>query len=626
MTAKKKQKLRNNEYYGIQDTLDMLYKESKEGKKFKTLIPLIMSEENILLAYRNIKKNYGSTTPGTNGRTIEYFKTKDNEYIVKYVRSRILVYTPQSIKKVEIPKSNGGKRPLGISTIGDRLVQQCILQILEPIVEAKFYKHSYGFRPLRNAKNAMAAYYKCIQQMNMYYVVDVDIKGFFDNINHGKLLKQLWAIGIQDKKLISIISSMLKAEVANIGFPEKGTPQGGIISPLLANIVLNELDWWVADQWETFKTKYPYKHNKGQEEYLMPANKRKALHRASNLKEGYIIRYADDFKIICKDYETATKWFFAVKGWLKNRLGLDINEEKSKVVNLKTEWSEFLGLKIKATRKGNNKRTKKETPKYVVESHICDKAVKRIQKTAVNRIKDIIKEGNKDKLPIKIAKYNAFVFGVHNYYDMATHVVKDVNKADYLVFRTLEHRAKIKLKPYKEGDKISSFMKDKYGKSRRLKMYQGHALAPLSYIQQNPPKLIRGDATIYTKEGREKVHDDLNENIKGILSWMMVNPIEGETVEYNDNRLSLFSAQKGKCAVTGIELDIDDIRCHHKKPRSKNGTDEYSNLIIISDNAHKLIHATNKDTTNKYLKLMKLNKEQLKKINSLRKMVGNEEI
>lgn len=200
MTAKKKQKLRNNEYYGIQDTLDRLYKESKKGNTFNNLIPLIMSEENIILAYRNIKKNYGSTTPGTDGRTIDYFKTKDSDYIIKYVRSRIMNYIPQPIRRVEIPKNNGGIRPLGIPTIGDRLVQQCILQILEPIAEAKFYKHSYGFRPIRNAKNAMAAYYKCIQQMNMHYVVDVDIKGFFDNIDHGKLLKQLWTIGIRDKK------------------------------------------------------------------------------------------------------------------------------------------------------------------------------------------------------------------------------------------------------------------------------------------------------------------------------------------------------------------------------------------------------------------------------------------
>ena len=95
-----------------------------------------------------------------------------------------------------------------------------------------------------------------MQLSHLHYVVDIDIKGFFDNVNHGKLLKQMWTMGIRDKKLLSIISAMLKAEVAGIGFPEVGTPQGGIISPLLSNIVLNELDWWLASQWEEIRQRF----------------------------------------------------------------------------------------------------------------------------------------------------------------------------------------------------------------------------------------------------------------------------------------------------------------------------------------------------------------------------------
>ena len=119
-------------------------------------------------------------------------------------------------------------RPLGIPTIKDRLIQQCVLQVLEPICEAKFHKRSNGFRPNRSAEHAIAQAMTMIQQRDLFYVIDIDIKGFFDNVSHGKLLKQMWALGIRDKKLISIISTMLKAEVAEIGFPKKGTPQGGI--------------------------------------------------------------------------------------------------------------------------------------------------------------------------------------------------------------------------------------------------------------------------------------------------------------------------------------------------------------------------------------------------------------
>ena len=111
----------------------------------------------------------------------------------------------------------------------DRLIQQCVLQVLEPICEAKFFERSNGFRPNRSAENAIAQAERMVQRMNLHYVVDVDIKGFFDNVNHGKLLKQMWTLGIRDKKLLCIISAMLKAEVVGIGFPEKGTPQDQLV-------------------------------------------------------------------------------------------------------------------------------------------------------------------------------------------------------------------------------------------------------------------------------------------------------------------------------------------------------------------------------------------------------------
>ncbi len=310
----KRQNLRNNEYYNLQQTFDNLYEQSQNGMSFKSIMEIITKEENILLAYRNIKKNKGSRTQGVDGKNIEFLAQMTTHDLVSFIRKKLQNYFPKKVRRVEIPKPNGKTRPLGIPTIEDRLIQQCILQVLEPICEARFYRHSYGFRPLRSTKHAIARCYNLIDVARLYFVVDVDIKGFFDNIDHGKLLKQLWAIGIQDKSLLKVISKMLKAEIDGIGIPTRGTPQGGVLSPLLANVSLNELDWWISSQWFDFKVPSPQKRG----------HKFCAL-KKTKLKEMFIVRYADDFKIFCRNYNDAKKTFVAVKEWLETRLHLEVS-------------------------------------------------------------------------------------------------------------------------------------------------------------------------------------------------------------------------------------------------------------------------------------------------------------
>ena len=293
MTGKKllkRQKLRNNEYYDMQSVFDELYENSLAKCEFKNLISIIKTEENIRLAYRNLKKNTGSKTPGTDGKNIADLAKMSEAELIHVVRKKFEWYQPQSVRRKDIPKGNGKTRPLGIPTIMDRLIQQCILQVMEPICEAKFCDTSNGFRPNRGVENALAQAEKHMQTSNLHIVIDIDIKGFFDNVNHGKLLRQIWAMGIHDKKLLCIISAMLKAEVAGIGFPEKGTPQGGIISPLLSNIVLNELDWWIPSQWVGMPTRHEYSgriHETGTKDQ---SKKYREL-RKTKLKECYIVRY-----------------------------------------------------------------------------------------------------------------------------------------------------------------------------------------------------------------------------------------------------------------------------------------------------------------------------------------------
>ena len=187
--AKKRKQLRNNEYYDMQEVFDQLYANAGNNAKFTHLMQIVMSAENIKLAYRNIKKNKGSNTRGTDGKTIGDYESMNEEEMIAYFQFKMMNYNPKSVRRVEIPKPNGKMRPLGIPCMEDRIIQQCLKQVLEPICEAKFYKHSYGFRPNRSTRHAVARYSYLVNIMRLYYVVDVDIKGFFGFWVTAKYLK-----------------------------------------------------------------------------------------------------------------------------------------------------------------------------------------------------------------------------------------------------------------------------------------------------------------------------------------------------------------------------------------------------------------------------------------------------
>ena len=616
--TQKKQKLRNAEYFDLQNLLDSLYAKSKENCKFTNLMDMVTSDENILLAYRNISKNKGSKTAGTDGKTIRYLSGFTDKALIAYVKKRLEHYRPQSVRRVEIPKGDTGKtRPLGIPTIADRLIQQCLMQILEPICEAKFHERSNGFRPNRSTEHALAQCYAMIQKRGLHFVIDIDIKGFFDNVSHGKLLKQMWSIGIRDKHILSIISAMLKSEIAGIGFPERGTPQGGIISPLLSNIVLNELDWWVSSQWENIPTRKKREYARSNNGVIDKNQKYEMLRKESNLKECYIVRYADDFKIFCRKRSDAEKLFIAVKDWLKERLGLDISPEKSKIVNLKRRYSDFLGFKLRAVKKGV--KANGET-KYAIESHMSDKAIKKVKNQAREMVKRIEFPPNRNEEYKAIEAYNAYVSGVHNYYHYATHISKDMRKIAFGITRTMKNRLRDRLQT--QGNQIPSYIAKRYGKSKQIRYVSGQALIPIGYVQTKAPLFKRREINQYTSEGRKAIHKNLESVNMRILHYLMRKPVQYASVELNMNRLALYCAQHGCCAVTKQPLEVGLIHCHHKIPRKQGGNDRYNNLVLVSETVHILIHSTDSEVIARYMQLLKLSAKQREKLNSLRKTAG----
>jgi group II intron reverse transcriptase/maturase len=561
---------------------------------------LILDKNNIELAYRNIKSNKGSHTAGVDNLTIKDIGELDNETLYKTIVNRLKNFIPNKVRRVEIPKPNGKTRPLGIPTIEDRIIQQSIKQILEPIVEAKFYRHSYGFRPLRGTDDAMARAYFLAQIINLHYVVDIDIKGFFDNINHSKLLKQLWNMGIRDKSLISIISRMLKAEIEGFGIPEKGTPQGGILSPLLANINLNELDHWISSQWHTIPTKYQYSTDR---------NKYRVL-KKTKLKEVFIVRYADDFKLFCRTYDDAKNIFEATKLWLKERLDLEISPEKSKIVKLRKQYSEFLGIKFKVIKKGKEKN---KTDKFVITSKMLEKAVEKTIKDIKEEIKKI-RNGKSNT-----SKLNSIIRGKHNYYSIATNVNLDFNKIAFLNNRTIER--KLNARRLTPEDKVPKYIQEHYGGSKQLRIVNKTVMIPIGFIQM---RILLGyhQKSIFVKSERATLHKHIEDiEIKKIMNYMMDNPIENRSIEYNDNRLSLYIAQKGKCYVTGKLLEIDEIHCHHKKQRAKGGGDEYKNLVILHKDVHRLLHLKDGEKIYEQTEVLKLDESQAKKLLKLKSML-----
>ena len=569
----KKQKLRNNEYYGTQEIFDDLYAQSQSGHTFQDLLKVIESENNILLAYRNIKKNKGSKTRGANATNIVDIGKMGNSEMVSYVRKRLADFKPHPVRRVEIEKYDGRKRPLGIPTIEDRLIQQCIKQVLEPVCEAKFHKHSYGFRPNRSTHHAIARAMFLSNIADFHFVVDIDIKGFFDNVNHGKLLKQLWTLGIQDKNLLSILSKMLKAEIKGIGIPDKGVPQGGILSPLLSNVVLNELDWWISSQWETnpLKTRYmsrPYYKGNG------------------TLKRVFIVRYADDFKLFCRKRSDAVRMFEATKMWLKERLGLEISEEKSHVVNLKKNYSEFLGFKMKLRPKSG---------KWVMKSHMTDKAFNKCKENIRSQIHKIGAEPNQ----WSVMNFNAAILGYQNYYNCATDVYIDFDRIAFdvrktLLCRTKSHRSK-------SGLRSKSFQKF-YGEFMgKIFNVCGIALYPINGVKTVPPMCFPNGICNYTAEGRKKIHSMQKVIDPQILQLLLQNPIKERSAELNDNRISLYIAQRGRCSITGKPLRFGEMEVHHIIPLNMEGTDKYENLTIIMSDVHKLVHAVDPEIIKKYL-------------------------
>jgi group II intron reverse transcriptase/maturase len=253
----------------------------------------IFSRGNLFAALERVQRNGGA--PGIDGMTTKELP----DHLRKHwegIRAKLErgTYEPSPVKRVTIPKPDGGERQLGIPTVLDRMIQQAMQQVLSPIFEETFSAHSYGFRPGRSAHDAVKAARDYIEE-GYGYVVDIDLEKFFDTVNHDRLMARV-KIAIKDKRVLRLVNAYLKAGVMAGGVQtatEEGTPQGGPLSPLLSNIVLTELDRKLEERGHRF------------------------------------VRYADDCNIYVKSQRSAERVLQSTTDFIERRMRLKVNEEKS---------------------------------------------------------------------------------------------------------------------------------------------------------------------------------------------------------------------------------------------------------------------------------------------------------
>jgi len=307
----------------IRELQRKLYRKAKQEKEYRfyLLYDKVYRLDILNHAYRLIKANKGA--PGIDGETFERIEEREGgaERYLEEIAGELKRkdYKPQAVRRAYIPKAAGGKRPLGIPVIKDRVVQMAVKIVIEPIFEADFQDNSYGFRPKRNAHHAVDDIKEHLFTGKID-VIDADISKYFDTIPHDRLM-QLVAIRIVDKHMLKLIKMWLKAPIVEeredgkkeYKGNDKGTPQGGVISPLLANIYLNVLDTlWV-------------------------------IKKVQEKLGARLVRYADDSVILCRG--NADRILKGVKTVLSD-LGLTMNEEKTRVVDARQESFNFLGFSL----------------------------------------------------------------------------------------------------------------------------------------------------------------------------------------------------------------------------------------------------------------------------------------
>ena len=345
-------------------------------------------------AYAQVRANQGA--PGIDRQSFDMIERGVGvETFLNEIRHKLLAkrYKPQPVRRVYIPKADGSQRPLGIPVIADRVVQAAVKIVIEPLFEANFKDFSYGFRPRKSARQALRDVYKWLN-FKCRWVVDADLKSYFDTVPHDKLLLSV-RTRVTDRSVLKLIALWLKAgvmEEMGLRTETAGTPQGGVISPLLANLYLH----WLDHVWE--------KKGYGQRQH-----------------DAHIVRYADDFVILCKE---RPEFYLGEAKKVLDRLGLTLNATKTRIVHVQQEPFDFLGHRFVVQRS----RVSGELKTYY---HPSPKAMKTVKK----KIREVVRKGQHLNLSTLVKEQvNPLLRGWGNYFKMANSRKQFLQIATYTTY------------------------------------------------------------------------------------------------------------------------------------------------------------------------------------------------
>jgi len=516
-----------------------------EDKQFR----LVKNLQNVLvnsfaaraLAVKRVISNSGAKTPGID-KEIWNTEASRSQAIIKL--KDLKNYSPKPLRRVYIPKpdttSTGSKRPLSIPTLFDRAMQALHLMALDPIAEVLADKHSYGFRPYRSPNDALQACYIILgNKERARYVLDADIKKFFDRINHDYILKTI----PMDKRLLK---AWLKAgyfEAEQLHDTDSGVPQGGIISPTIANMVLNGLSAAIEESVKHLKTK----------KFSPKVN---------------TIRYADDFIVTGATEEILKENVLPkIKGFLEER-GLELNMEKTKIVEI-TEGFDFLGF---------NFRKYKDLKRTSGEVMLIKPSEKSLQKIR-SKIKGIFRDNKKVTAYILISTLNPVLRGWANYFSssVAKRAYTKINM--YLFYKLLQW---VKRKHLELGVR-EAVKRNFQRKGTRGWIFTGTTAEgkPVDLFDITSVKIKRHikvkDFNPYLLENAEYYKDRVKKEYK-------------KNIEFNPYQLKVLSKTQGMCKVCNLPIfPQEDAEIHHIKSKRLGGSDSIANLLMLHKSCHNLV-------------------------------------